>query len=75
MVDDVGGREVVGSQLLGIKPEAEGDFAVTEIGNVADTLHPFNVVGEVLIEIPTNRLHRILSFGGVFVDEVINKQN
>ena len=75
MVDNISGRKVVSAYLLGIKPKAKSDLAVTEISNVSDTLNPFDVVGQILVKIPTNCLHRILSFGGIFVDEVINKQN
>ena len=38
LVDHIGGREVVGGQLLGVQPKAEGDLAVAEVSDIADCL-------------------------------------
>ena len=75
LVDHIGGREVVGSKFLRVEPQPEGNLAVAEIGDITDALDPFDVVGEVLVEISTDRLHRVLGRGGIFVDEVVNEQD
>ena len=68
-------REVVGGEFLWIEPKPEGDLPVAEVGDISDSLHPLDVVGEVLVEISTNRLYRVFGLGGIFVDKVVNEQD
>ncbi|CAI8406639.1 MAG: Uncharacterised protein [Synechococcus sp. MIT S9220] len=75
LIDDIGRCETEGGELVGVQPQPECQFAIAEIGEIADAAHPLDGIGEVQIQQATDRLRAVGEPLRILAAEVVDEQD